>query len=157
DRVRRAPARGRARTRRGPGRPAPGTSARRGGSSRAGRLSASSEPVVHVSGLTKIFKVPEREAGLRAAAKALVRRKTRDVRAVDAISFAIGAGEVVGFLGPNGAGKTTTLKMLAGLLYPTSGEARVLGFVPSRRGRDCLRQMTMGMGNRNPQQCGLPR
>ena len=95
-----------------------------------------SEPVVHVSELTKIFKVPEREAGLRAAAKALFRRQTRAVCAVDAISFEIGAGEVVGFLGPNGAGKTTTLKMLAGLLYPTGGEARVLGFVPSKRERN---------------------
>jgi ABC-2 type transport system ATP-binding protein len=121
-----------------------------------GRLSAVSEPVVHVSELTKIFKVPEREAGLRAAAKALIRRKTRDVRAVDAISFDIGAGEVVGFLGPNGAGKTTSLKMLAGLLYPTGGEARVLGFVPSKRERDYLRQMTMVMGNRNQLQWDIP-
>src|SRR5437870_8138539 len=115
-----------------------------------------SSPVVRVAELSKVFRVPEREAGLRAAAKALVRRKTRDVRAVDAISFAIGAGEVVGFLGPNGAGKTTTLKMLAGLLYPTSGEARVLGFVPSRRERDYLRQMTMVMGNRNQLQWDIP-
>jgi ABC-2 type transport system ATP-binding protein len=121
-----------------------------------GRLSAVSEPVVHVSELTKIFKVPEREAGVRAAAKALIRRKTRDVRAVDAISFDIGAGEVVGFLGPNGAGKTTSLKMLAGLLYPTGGEARVLGFVPSKRERDYLRQMTMVMGNRNQLQWDIP-
>ena len=88
-----------------------------------------SESVVHVNELTKIFKVPEREAGLRAAAKSLIRRKTRDVHAVEGISFDIEPGEVVGFLGPNGAGKTTTLKMLAGLLYPTSGEARVLGAV----------------------------
>jgi viologen exporter family transport system ATP-binding protein len=112
--------------------------------------------VVHVSELTKIFKVPEREAGLRAAAKSLVRRKTRDVRAVDAISFEIAPGEVVGFLGPNGAGKTTTLKMLAGLLYPTSGEARVLGHVPSRRDREYLRRMTMVMGNRNQLQWDIP-
>jgi ABC-2 type transport system ATP-binding protein len=112
--------------------------------------------VVHVSELTKIFKVPEREAGLRAAAKSLVRRKTRDVRAVDAVSFDIGPGEVVGFLGPNGAGKTTTLKMLAGLLYPTSGEARVLGHVPSRREREYLRRMTMVMGNRNQLQWDIP-
>jgi ABC-2 type transport system ATP-binding protein len=112
--------------------------------------------VVHVSELTKIFKVPEREAGVRAAAKSLIRRKTRDVRAVDTISFDIRPGEVVGFLGPNGAGKTTTLKMLAGLLYPTSGEARVLGHVPSRREREYLRRMTMVMGNRNQLQWDIP-
>ncbi|MFL6021506.1 MAG: ABC transporter, partial [Gaiellaceae bacterium] len=63
-----------------------------------------SESVVQVSELTKIFRVPEREAGLRAATKGLFRRKWREVRAVDAISFEIGPGEVVGFLGPNGAG-----------------------------------------------------
>jgi len=100
--------------------------------------------------------VPEREPGLRAAAKALVRRTTRDVHAVEAISFDIEPGEVVGFLGPNGAGKTTTLKMLAGLLYPTSGEARVLGHIPSKREKDYLRRMTMVMGNRNQLQWDIP-
>jgi ABC-2 type transport system ATP-binding protein len=114
------------------------------------------ESVVHVRELTKVFKVPEREPGLRAAAKALIRRKTRDVHAVEAISFDIEPGEVVGFLGPNGAGKTTTLKMLAGLLYPTSGEAQVLGHVPSRREKDYLRRMTMVMGNRNQLQWDIP-
>jgi ABC-2 type transport system ATP-binding protein len=121
-------------------------------------LSAVSTPtsIVHVSELTKIFRVPEREAGLRAAAKSLVKRKTRDVRAVDGISFDIAPGEVVGFLGPNGAGKTTSLKMLAGLLYPSGGEALVLGHVPSRRERDYLRRMTMVMGNRNQLQWDIP-
>jgi ABC-2 type transport system ATP-binding protein len=114
------------------------------------------EPVVHVSELTKIFKVPEREAGLRAATRSLFRRKLREVRAVDAISFDIGPGEVVGFLGPNGAGKTTTLKMLSGLLYSTSGEARVLGHVPSKREREYLRRITLVMGNRNQLQWDLP-
>jgi len=114
------------------------------------------ESVVHVNELTKVFKVPERDPGLRAAAKALVHRKTREVHAVEAISFDIEPGEVVGFLGPNGAGKTTTLKMLAGLLYPTSGEARVLGHVPSRREKDYLRRMTMVMGNRNQLQWDIP-
>jgi viologen exporter family transport system ATP-binding protein len=114
------------------------------------------EAVVHVAELTKIYKVPEREAGLRAAAKALFKRQTRDVRAVEAVSFDVGPGEVVGFLGPNGAGKTTTLKMLAGLLYPTGGEARVLGHIPSKREREYLRRMTMVMGNRNQLQWDIP-
>jgi ABC-2 type transport system ATP-binding protein len=114
------------------------------------------ESVVHVNELTKIFKVPEREAGLRAAVKSLVRRRWREVRAVDRISFEIGPGEVVGFLGPNGAGKTTTLKMLSGLLYPSGGELRVLGHVPSRREKDYLRQITLVMGNRNQLQWDLP-
>ncbi len=111
---------------------------------------------VRVNELTKVFRVPEREAGLRAATASLFRRKTRDVRAVDAVSFEIEPGEVVGFLGPNGAGKTTTLKMLSGLLYSSSGEATVLGHVPSKRERDYLRRMTLVMGNRNQLQWDLP-
>jgi ABC-2 type transport system ATP-binding protein len=78
------------------------------------------------------------------------------VHAVDRISFEIQPGEMVGFLGPNGAGKTTTLKMLSGLLYPTSGEARVLGHVPSKRESDFLRGITLVMGNRNQLQWDLP-
>jgi len=113
-------------------------------------------PAVEVRELTKIFRVPEREAGLRAATASLFRRRTREVRAVDAISFEIEPGEVVGFLGPNGAGKTTTLKMLSGLLYASSGEATVLGHVPSKRERDYLRRMTLVMGNRNQLQWDLP-
>ena len=111
---------------------------------------------VRVEQLFKVFDVPEREAGLRAAAKGLVRRKTREVRAVDEISFSIESGEVVGFLGPNGAGKTTTLKMLSGLLYPSGGEALVLGLVPSKRERDFLSRITLVMGNRNQLQWDLP-
>jgi viologen exporter family transport system ATP-binding protein len=115
-----------------------------------------SEHSVQVAGLLKVFDVPEREAGLRAAAKGLVRRKTREVRAVNEISFTIEPGEVVGFLGPNGAGKTTTLKMLSGLLYPSGGEALVLGHVPSRRQREFLSRITLVMGNRNQLQWDLP-
>ncbi len=111
---------------------------------------------VLVSNLSRTFFVPEREAGLRAAIGSLVHRKTRAVRAVDAISFEIKPGEIVGFLGPNGAGKTTTLKMLSGLLYPTSGEARVLGHIPSRRERDFLSGITLVMGNRSQLQWDLP-
>jgi viologen exporter family transport system ATP-binding protein len=111
---------------------------------------------VSVDGLRKVFEVPEREPGLWASAKALVRRKTREVHAVDGITFEIDPGEIVGFLGPNGAGKTTTLKMLSGLLYSSGGEARVLGFVPSKRQKDFLRQITLVMGNRNQLQWDLP-
>ena len=78
------------------------------------------------------------------------------VVAVRDVSFSVGKGEVVGFLGPNGAGKTTTLKMLSGLLFPTGGEARVLGHVPSKRERDFLRRITLVMGNRNQLQWDLP-
>jgi len=110
---------------------------------------SSAAAAVRVRALRKIYEVPEREAGALAALKSLVRRKSRQVAAVAGIDFAVGAGEIVGFLGPNGAGKTTTLKMLSGLLYPTDGEATVLGHVPSRRERAFLRQIALVMGNRN--------
>jgi ABC-2 type transport system ATP-binding protein len=114
------------------------------------------EPAVRVDGLLKVFEVAERDEGLKAATKSLVRRRTREVRAVDGISFEIAPGEIVGFLGPNGAGKTTTLKMLSGLLYVSGGEARVLGHVPSKRERDFLRRISLVMGNRNQLQWDLP-
>src|SRR5436190_3788932 len=106
-------------------------------------------PAIEVRELRKLYHVHEREAGLLASLRSLVRRRSREVAAVDRISFEVGEGEVVGFLGPNGAGKTTTLKMLAGLLYPTEGDLRVLGHVPSRRERAFLRQITLVMGQRN--------
>jgi len=106
-------------------------------------------PAIHVNGLTKIYKVPEREGGLAAAMKSLVNRKYKDVKAVDHITFDVAPGEVVGFLGPNGAGKTTTLKMLSGLLYPSDGAVTVLGYIPSKREKDYLRKITLIMGQRN--------
>jgi ABC-2 type transport system ATP-binding protein len=112
--------------------------------------------VIEVADLRKTFVVPEREPGLLASVRSLIRRRKRDVRAVDGIAFDIAPGEIVGFLGPNGAGKTTTLKMLSGLLYPSSGHVRVLGFVPSRRERAFLRQITLVMGNRNQLEWDIP-
>jgi len=109
----------------------------------------SNTTAIHVRDLRKTYIVPEREGGLKAALRSLVQRKSREVRAVDGITFEVSRGEVVGFLGPNGAGKTTTLKMLSGLLYPTGGEVSVLGHTPSRRENDFLRQITLVMGQRN--------
>ena len=106
-------------------------------------------PAIQVTDLRKTYDVPEREAGLRASARSLFKRQTKEVVAVAGISFAVAPGEIVGFLGPNGAGKTTTLKMLSGLLYPSAGEVTVLGFVPWRREKAYLRQMTLVMGQRN--------
>ena len=83
------------------------------------------EPAVRVEALEKVFDVPERDPGLRAATNSLVRRKTREVGAVDGISFDIAPGEIAAVLGPNGAGKTMTLKMLTGLSYVSAGETLV--------------------------------
>lgn len=106
--------------------------------------------------LSKTFRVPEREAGLGAALRSLMRRKYKEVTAVDQVDLTIEAGEVVGFLGPNGAGKTTTLKMFSGLLHPTGGEARVLGHVPYQRESEFLRQISLLMGQRSQLNWDLP-
>jgi ABC-2 type transport system ATP-binding protein len=99
--------------------------------------------------LRKIYVVTERESGLSASLRSLLHRETEKIPAVDGISFDLAPGEMVGFLGPNGAGKTTTLKMLSGLLHPTSGRVAVLGHVPQRREKDFLRRITLVMGQRN--------
>ncbi len=109
-----------------------------------------------VEELGKTYVVPEREGGVKAALRSLVHRRTRSVQAVGGVSFRIEPGEVVGFLGPNGAGKTTTLKMLSGLLHPTSGTASVLGFTPWERDRSYLSRMALVMGNRNQLQWDIP-
>ncbi len=108
-----------------------------------------SSPAIHVRDLHKTYVVSKRESGVLAALQSLVHRQTEDVPAVDGISFELQQGEIVGFLGPNGAGKTTTLKMLSGLLHPTSGELLVLGYVPWKREKAFLRQITLVMGQRN--------
>ena len=104
---------------------------------------------INIYDLRKTYIVNERESGVQAALGSLVRRRRQEVAAVDGISFTLYPGEIVGFLGPNGAGKTTTLKMLSGLLHPTSGELSVLGHVPWRRETNFLRMITLVMGQRN--------
>ncbi len=112
--------------------------------------------IIHVDGLSKTYKVSEREGGFGAAVRSFFKRRYKDVHAVQQVSFGISPGEIVGFLGPNGAGKTTTLKMLSGLLHPSSGSARVLGFIPWELKPDYLRSMTLVMGQRNRLSWDIP-
>ena len=114
------------------------------------------ESQIVVRNLRKTYRVPEREPGLVASLKSLVKRTTRDVEAVRGVSFAVEPGEMVGLIGPNGAGKTTMLKMLSGLLYPTAGEAQVLGFTPWQRKPVYLRQISMVMGNKSQMLWDIP-
>jgi ABC-2 type transport system ATP-binding protein len=111
---------------------------------------------MQVSNLRKVYRVPVREAGVGAALRSMVKRETKDIVAVDDISFVVEPGEVVGFLGPNGAGKTTTLKMASGLLHPSGGSVRVLGSEPWRRQKEFLSQITLVMGNRNQLEWDIP-
>jgi len=112
--------------------------------------------VITARDLTKHFKVHKRPPGFKAALKSIVSRKYETVKAVDGVSFTIERGERVGFLGPNGAGKTTTLKVLSGLLHPTTGEATVEGFVPFARKADFLRKITLVMGQKSQLIWDLP-
>ena len=112
--------------------------------------------IIEVDRLSKTYQVYQRPAGLAAAAKSLFRRRYQPVHAVREVSFRIEEGEIVGFLGPNGAGKTTTLKMLSGLVFPASGSARVMGFVPWERDDAYRRQFSLVMGQKNQLWWDLP-
>jgi ABC-2 type transport system ATP-binding protein len=113
-------------------------------------------PIIEVKDLTKAFRTYRKEEGLMGALRGLFHRKYSETLAADHVSFSVGEGEFVGFLGPNGAGKTTVLKMLSGLLQPTSGSASVLGFNPSQRPVDLKRQFALLMGQKNALWWDLP-
>lgn len=106
--------------------------------------------------LRKVYSVQKKRTGLSGSIKDLFNPVNEEKVAVKDISFVIDEGELVGFIGPNGAGKTTTLKMLSGLLYPTSGEVRVIGHDPWKRDYDFLRQISLVMGQKNQLWWDLP-
>jgi ABC-2 type transport system ATP-binding protein len=114
------------------------------------------EAVIRVQHLGKVFRRYKKEPGLAGAFKGLWHREFELTHAVRDVSFSIQPGEFVGFLGPNGAGKTTTLKMLSGLLHPTSGDARVLGFAPWERRDEYRRQFALLLGQKNQLWWDLP-
>lgn len=114
------------------------------------------DSVIKVKNLKKYYQVHQKEPGLIGSIQSLFHRKYYDVKAVDDISFEIGEGELIGFIGPNGAGKTTTLKVLSGLLYPTSGMVRVLGYEPFKRQAQFQKQFSLVMGQKNQLWWDLP-
>lgn len=115
-----------------------------------------SKTIIKVNHLTKQYDYYKKEAGMLASIKSLFKREKLYVNAVKNIDFEIAEGELVGFLGPNGAGKTTTLKMLSGILYPTSGEAKVLGRIPWKREKEYQMQFALVMGQKNQLWWDLP-
>ncbi len=113
-------------------------------------------PAIEVNSLTKAFRTYKKLPGFTGAVRGLVHRQYEQTVAVKDVSFSVEPGELVGFLGPNGAGKTTTLKMLAGLLYPTSGSAKVLGYTPWQRDDGYRRQFALLLGQKNQLWWDLP-
>ncbi len=113
-------------------------------------------PIIEVTGLSKTYRVFRKKDGLKGAVQGLFKREYKMVEAVGDVSFTIEPGEFVAFLGPNGAGKTTTLKMLSGLIYPSRGDARVLGFTPWERKDAFRRQFSLVMGQKNQLWWDLP-
>ncbi len=104
--------------------------------------------MVEVRNLVKIYKRHRSVHGFKKILKDLFKREYEKIRALDGISFEVEEGEILGYIGPNGAGKTTTLKILAGILYPTSGKVRIMGYTPWERKPDFLRKITFIMGQK---------
>ena len=112
--------------------------------------------MIRATELKKHFRVHKRPPGFASAMKSLFHRTYETVKAVDGVSFTIERGERVGFLGPNGAGKTTTLKVLSGLLHPTSGSVEVEGHTPFKRETKLLEAITLVMGQKSQLIWDLP-
>ena len=114
------------------------------------------DDIIIVNNLTKVYRVHEKPEGFKNSIIDLFARRYVDKVAVDGVSFQVGRGEIVGLLGENGAGKTTTLKMLTGILYPTSGAASVAGYEPTQRKKAFLKKISFVMGNKTDVNWDLP-
>jgi ABC-2 type transport system ATP-binding protein len=112
--------------------------------------------MIEAQNLTRIFRTYKKQPGFWGGVKGLFKREFEETAAAHDVSFSINEGEFVGFLGPNGAGKTTTLKMLSGLIYPTSGSARVAGFDPTKRENAYRRIFALVLGQKNQLWWDLP-
>jgi ABC-2 type transport system ATP-binding protein len=112
--------------------------------------------IIQVENLSKIYKVANKEAGIKGTLKHFWKRQYKNIPAVQNVSFSIEPGEIVGFLGANGAGKTTTLKMLTGLIHPSSGHLRVAEALPARREKTFLQQITLILGQKQQLIWDLP-
>jgi ABC-2 type transport system ATP-binding protein len=112
--------------------------------------------MIEVDGLTRIFRTYKKQPGFWGGVRGLFHREYEETAAAKDVSFRIAEGEFVGFLGPNGAGKTTTLKMLSGLIFPTSGSARVAGHDPTRRENTYRRIFALVLGQKNQLWWDLP-
>ncbi len=111
---------------------------------------------IEIEKLSKTYRVYQKQEGLMASVRGLWHREYREVQAVRSVDLTVEQGEFVAFLGPNGAGKTTTLKLLSGVIYPTSGTARVMGHVPWQRNNDYRRRFALVMGQKNQLWWDLP-
>ncbi|MCE2785870.1 MAG: ABC transporter ATP-binding protein [Pirellula sp.] len=112
--------------------------------------------IIQIDQLTKSYRVYQKKEGLLESVRGLFHRDYKTIEAVRGISLRVEPGEFVAFLGPNGAGKTTTLKLLSGVIYPTSGTASVMGFVPWKRDMEYRRRFALVMGQKNQLWWDLP-
>jgi len=114
------------------------------------------EPLIEVKNLTKVYLRQKRRSGLKFLIKDLFNREYEETIALNNISFEVRRGEILGYIGPNGAGKTTTMKILSGILYPTRGDVKVMGFRPWEHKKDFLKRITLIMGQKNQLWWDLP-
>ncbi len=107
------------------------------------------EPIIELKNISKQFKISKRDAGVKNAIKSFFHRQYKTINALENISFNINEGEIVGYIGPNGAGKSTTIKIMCGILVPTSGKCNINGFIPWKNRRKYVKNIGVVFGQRS--------